>query len=80
MQQQMDLLKSLVEGIHKQGETAVTRAEKEKDVKVGKLTESDDIDAYLTMFEERLMKAYKVQEGRCPTSWHHNWLLKITQS
>jgi hypothetical protein len=63
MQQQMDLLKGLVEGIHKQGEIAATRAEKEKDVKVSKLTESDDIEAYLTTFE-RLMKAYEVQEGR----------------
>ena len=34
---------------------------KEADVKVTKLTEEDDIQAYLTMFEH-LMQAYDVQE------------------
>ena len=31
-------------------------------IKVTKLTEEDNIEAYLTTFE-RLMKAYKIEEG-----------------
>ena len=50
----MDLLKGLIEGIHKQAESAEKRADKDRDVKLTKLTESDDIVAYLTTLE-RLM-------------------------
>lgn len=59
----MELLKSLVEGVQKQGEVAVRKAEEGKDVKVMKLTEKDDIEAYLTMFE-RLMVAYEMKKER----------------
>ena len=44
---QMLLLQALVEGMKKQGEAAVRKAESDKDVKVKKLTENDDIEAYL---------------------------------
>ena len=48
---QMLLLQALVEGVKKQGEVAVRKDESDKDVKVAKLTENDDIEAYLTTFE-----------------------------
>ena len=51
---QMEMLQSLVQGIQLQGEAARKRAENEKDVRIPKLTEKDDIVSYLTMFE-RLM-------------------------
>ena len=57
----MELLRGLLEGVQRQGEAAMTRAEREKDVKLTKLTEDDDIEAYLTTFE-RLMRAYEVPE------------------
>ena len=60
---QMELLRGLLEGVQRQGEAAMTRAEREKDVKLTKLTEDDDIEAYLTTFE-RLMRAYEVPEVR----------------
>lgn len=41
--QQMQLLQSLVEGVHLQGEAARQRAEGSKEVKVPKLSEQDDI-------------------------------------
>ena len=63
MRQQMDLLRGLIEGVQKQGETAAIKLERDRDVKVTKLTEEDDIEAYLTTFE-RLMKAYDVREER----------------
>ena len=53
-QRQMELLQGLLAGIHKQGESAEQRAEKDRDVKLAKLSETDDIEAYLTTFE-RLM-------------------------
>ena len=59
--QQMDLLRGLIEVIHQQGETAARRAEKDRDVRVAKLTEEDDIEAYLTTFE-RLMTVYEIPE------------------
>lgn len=60
---QVELLQSLVQGVQLQGEAAVKRADNDKDVRVQKLTENDDIVAYLTTFE-RLMKAYEVKEER----------------
>ena len=59
---QMEVLQALVQGVQLQGEAAKKRAEGEKDVRVAKLTEDDDIVAYLTMFE-RLMVAYEVKKG-----------------
>ena len=59
MWQQMELLHGLVQGIHKQGEIVEKKVEKDRDVKVAKLTEEDDVEAYLTTFE-RLMTAYEV--------------------
>ena len=53
---QMEVLQSLVVGIQLQGEVANRRAEREKDAKIAKLTEEDNIVAYLTMFE-RIMTA-----------------------
>ena len=38
MRQQMELLRGLVQGIHKQGEIAEKKVEKDRDVKVAKLT------------------------------------------
>jgi len=63
MRRQMELLKGLVEGVQRQGETAALKLERDRDVKVTKLTEEDDIEAYLTTFE-RLMKAYEIREER----------------
>jgi len=60
---QIELLQSLVQGVQLQGEAAAKRADNDKDVKVQKLTENDDIVAYLTTFE-RLMKAYEVKKDR----------------
>ena len=60
---QMELLQKLVEGVQKQGDAAVRKAKEGKDVKVMKLTEEDDIEAYLTTFE-RLMVAYEVRKDR----------------
>ena len=67
-QRQMEILQTLVEGVQMQGEAATRRAEKEKDVRVPKLTEEDDIVAYLTTFE-RLMVAYKVRKNVGHSSW-----------
>ena len=63
IRQQMDLLKGLITGIHRQGEFAAEQAEKDGDVRVTKLTEEDDIEAYLTTFEW-LMTAYEIPEER----------------
>ena len=57
----MEVLQSLVVGIQLQGEVANRRAEREKDAKIAKLTEEDDIVAYLTMFE-RIMTAYEIKK------------------
>ena len=61
--QQIEVLQSLVQGVHLQSEAVNRRAEGEKDVRVPKLTVEDDIVAYLTMFE-RLMCAYEVKRER----------------
>ena len=63
VRRQMDLLKGLVEGVRLQGETAAARAPKDQDVKLTKLTDDDDIEAYLLVFE-RLMKAYELKKER----------------
>ena len=60
MQEQMNVLKSLVDGIHEQGEATLReQAAKDKDVRVAKLTDANDVEAYLTTFE-RQMVAYEV--------------------
>ena len=61
--QQLRVLQALVEGVHLQGEAAKQRADSDKDVKVPRLTEQDDIVSYLTMFE-RLMAAFEVRRER----------------
>ena len=63
--QQFDLLRGLVEGLQKQGEAAAvnTKKSKEREVRVGRLTESDDIEAYLIM-SERQMKVYEIEKMR----------------
>jgi len=63
IQQQMDVLRELVEGVRQQGDTAARKAEHDKDVKVSKLTQDDDIEAYLLTFE-RLMQAYEIKPER----------------
>ena len=60
-QRQMELLQSMVQ-------SAVKRADNDKDVKVQRLTENDGIVAYLTTFE-RLMKAHKAKEEQ--------WVFKL---
>ena len=63
-QQQITMLRGLVEGMHRQSEAAIAKADRE--VKMTRLTESDDIEAYLTTFE-RLMRSYDVP----PARWTH---------
>ena len=41
-----NLLRGLVEGVQKQGEKAAIKLERDRDVKVTKLIEEDDIEAY----------------------------------
>ena len=65
-------MQALVEGVKKQGETAVCKAEIDKDVKVAKLTENDDIEVYLTNFE-RLMVAYEVKKDKWAFKLFHSW-------
>ena len=60
---QMECLQSLVEGVQRQSEAVAHKSEKEKDVRVAKLTDNDDIEAYLTTFE-RQMRAYEVRKER----------------
>ena len=66
-QSQMELLQLMVQGVQLQGEAAVKRVDNNQDVKVQRLTENDDIVAYLTTFER--MKAYEVKEER--------WVFKL---
>ena len=61
VRQQTELLRGLVEGVR---ERSMPRREAgERDVKIVKLTEQDDIEAYLTTFE-RIMVAYEVPKER----------------
>ena len=61
--QQMEVLQVLVEGIHLQGEAAKRRAENDKEVKISKLMEQEDIVSYLTMFE-RQMTAFEIKKEK----------------
>ena len=58
----MLLLQALVEGVKKQGEAAVCKAESDKDV-VAKLTENDNIKVYFTT-SEQLMVVYEVKKDK----------------
>ena len=49
---QMDLLQSLIEGMMKQSEVTSKKSDSSKDVRVAKLTEQDDIEAYLTTLND----------------------------
>ena len=69
--QQMQVLQSLVEGVHLQGEAAQKKAENDRAVMIPRLTEQDDIVSYLTMFE-RLMMAFEVKKER--------WAFKLASS
>ena len=63
VQEQMRLLRELVEGSHRRKE-APTRVAVETDkVKLKKLLETDDVEAYLTTLE-RIMRAYEVNRAR----------------
>ena len=69
MREQMDILRKLVGEIHDQGEASLREHEvRDKDVKLTKLMDTDDIEAYLTTFE-RQMTAYEVPRGR--------WIFKL---
>ena len=69
MREQLEILRNLLGEIHDQGEAAQREHEaKDKDVKVAKLADTDDIEAYLTTFE-RQMVAYDVPRGR--------WVFKL---
>ena len=60
-----------MKGVHLQGEVARRRAESDKDVKVPRLSEQDNIVSYLTMFE-RLMAAFEINRER--------WAFKLAAS
>ena len=63
---QLELFRGLMESLHKQGETTAVQVEKagrEQEIRLGRLTESDDIEAYLTTFE-RQMQVYDVDKAK----------------
>ena len=67
------VLQSLVQGIRQQGDIAAKKAERDKDVKLTKLTAEDNIEAYLTTLEH-IMAAYEIPKERDGhTSWLHSW-------
>ena len=50
MKQQMELLKGLVEGLKVSGKpSSVSQIDWDREIKVTKLTESDDMEVYLTI-------------------------------
>ncbi len=69
----MELFQGLLTGLHAQGESAERRAEKDRDVKLTKLAETDDIEAYLTTFE-RMMTSYEIPADR----WVHKLAPHLT--
>ena len=69
MKQQIDLLKALVETLKISGEPiSMSRMDRDREIKITKLTEADDIEAYLTTFE-CLMQVYEVPQER--------WVFKL---
>ena len=65
MREQMEMLRKLVEDSRRTEETRTPagRAGKEGEAKLVKLSEQDDIEAYMTTFE-RVMRAYEIKEER----------------
>ena len=64
MQLQLDMMKSLMERSQAREDELAKRAKKGHDqLKLTKLTKSEDIEAYLTTFE-RMMQVYEVDEDR----------------
>ena len=61
--QQMQVIQSLVERVHLQGEAAKRKAENDREVKIPKLMEQDNIVSYLTMFE-RQMAAFEIKREK----------------
>ena len=61
-----------MEEIHEQGEAYNRQVDQERDVKITKLSEEDDIEAYLTTFE-RCMQAYKIPAAGGHTNLLHSW-------
>ena len=57
---QMEMLRGLRQSVEA-GEAATVKAEQGQDVKIAKLTDYDNIESYLTTFEQ-LMTAYKVKQ------------------
>ena len=68
LREQMEMLRTLVEaGTRREAAPTASggTSSSEDKVKLSKLTETDDIEAYLTTFE-RMMAAYEVPENRWP--------------
>ena len=63
LREQMEMLQSMVERTNGRRERVPTESAGGDRVKLTKLTEADDIEAYLTTFE-RMMAAYEVEETR----------------
>ena len=59
----MEVMRSLVKESQKEPEESVARVGSEQAVKLTKLTESDDVEAYLTTFK-RMMEAYQVDMAK----------------
>ena len=56
MREQLEILRNLVGEIHDQGEAAQREQEaRDKDVKVAKLADTDNLAAYLTTFERQMV-------------------------
>ena len=68
IREQMEVLRNLVDAGTRRPEAA-PRRENDDNLKLSRLTEGDDIEAYLTTFE-RMMAAYEVPNSR--------WLFKLT--
>ena len=79
VRERMMLLRDLVEGVRKQGDAAATKAAQDRDVRVSKLSENDDIKAYLLTFE-RLMEAYKIRPERWAFKLAPNLIGKAQQA
>ena len=68
MREQMQLLRRMVEDSRREA-TPMRPASENDRVKLSKLTETDDVEAYLTTFE-RMMMVYEVDRAR--------WAFKLT--
>ena len=63
MRQQMQLLREMVEGSRRRDDVPARMTSENDKVKLSKLSESDDVEAYLTTFE-RVMVVYEVDRAR----------------